>query len=195
MSASLPQKNDSGFTLIEILVAAALLALVLASVTGMFISTNKMHTVQNKVVTIQQGIRASLDSLSRDIRMACLNPTGEASNAGFATANATTVRILYDFNENGTCDRDRTYRYSAADRQLEVQRSGSGSFTPLVEDIDSLTFTYTLQDGTTTSSPADPDDIRVVTVNVCGQISGSYADTFNSTYCFDNTAYCRNMGL
>jgi len=189
------QVSQGGFTLIELLVAAALLGIVLAAVTGIFISTNELHTVQNKVVQIQQGIRGSLDILSRDIRLSGMNPTGEAANAGFAAANATNLHIRYDFSENGTCDRDRHYQYDAGQRRLEVETNGGGGFYGLVEDIDSMAFTYTLNDGSTTSNPADPEDIRIITVSICGQISGAYANTFDETYCFNNTAYCRNMGL
>jgi type IV pilus assembly protein PilW len=189
------QKFQAGFTLIEIMIAAALLGIVLAAVTGLFISTNEVHTVQNKVVDIQQGIRGSLDVLGRDIRMAGLNPTGDAANAGFAAANATNLHILYDFDSDGTCERDRHYQFDAAQRRLEIQSNGGGGFFGLAENIDSMTFNYTLDNGTMTTAPADPGDIQIVTIQACGQISGSYSDTYDHTYCFNSTAYCRNIGL
>lgn len=117
-----------GFTLVELLVAIAISGIVLAAVTKLFISTNKIYTVQEQVVNLQQGIRASLNIMSRDIRMAGLDPTGNAGAAGIASASSTNLHIKYDYNGNGTCDRDRHYQYDSSQERLEVESGGGGGF-------------------------------------------------------------------
>lgn len=189
--------KQCAFTLVELLVAIAISGIVLAAVTKLFISTNRIYTVQGQVVNLQQGIRASLNIMSRDIRMAGLDPTGNAGAAGIANASSTNLHIKYDYNGNGTCERDRHYQYDSSQERLEVESGGSGGFYGLSEEgrIQSMSFDYLLEDGTSTNNPTNLDKIRRITISVCGQISGSYSDSHNNTYCFNNTITCRNMGL
>lgn len=187
--------KQSGFTLVELLVTLAISGLLLAAVSKLFISSNKMYTVQEQVLRIQQDVRYGLDTIARDIRMAGYNPTEDAISAGFTTANGTNLRVQYDYNENGTCGIDREYQYSASSRSLEVQRDGSGGFHTLIKDVNSTSLQYTLTNGTVTSNPADNKEIRRVTINICGQISGGYSNTYDNSYCFNNTVTCRNMGM
>jgi len=187
--------RQHGFTLVELLVTLAVSGILLTAVSQLFISSNRMYTVQEQVLRIQQEVRSGLDRFSRDVRMAGYNPTDSASSAGFTTASPTNLRIQYDFDDDGTCDIDREYQYDASDRTLEVQRDGSGGFQTLVNEVTSLGFQYTLSDGTTTDNPSDTEDIRRVTINICGQISGGYSNTYDNTYCFNNVITCRNMGM
>jgi prepilin-type N-terminal cleavage/methylation domain-containing protein len=182
-------KKQAGFTLIELLVTSAIAMVVLAAVYELFINTNKIYTVQSKVVNLQQGIRGAVNLMAQDIRMAGLNPTGEAGNATIQSANATSIRVAYDYNASGACDRDALYVFDASGDRLTMDG------TTLSDGIASFDLQYTLADGTTTANPADPAEIRGVDINVCGRISGSYADEFNSTYCFTRGVTCRNMGI
>ena len=191
----LNENNQFGFTLVELLVTVAVSGILLAAVSQLFISSNKMYTVQEQVLRIQQEARSGLDRIARDVRMAGYDPTDSASNAGFTAANSTNLRIQYDFDASGTCDIDRDYQYDASNRVLEVQRGGAGGFQTLVKDVASMGFEYTLADGTTTPNPSDTGEIRRVTINICGQISGGYSDTNDNTYCFSNVITCRNMGM
>lgn len=189
--------KQCAFTLVELLVTMAISGIVLAAVTKLFISTYRIYTVEEQVVHLQQGIRASLNIMSRDIRMAGLDPTGNADAAGIASASSTNLHIKYDYNGNGTCDRDRHYQYDSSQERLEVETGGSGGFYGLSEEgrIQSMSFNYLLEDGTITNNPSTPDQVRKVTVSVCGQITGAYAEARNNTYCFNKTVTPRNMGL
>jgi len=189
------ERNSVGFTLVELLVTLAVSGVLLTAVTQLFISSNKMYTVQEQVLRIQQEVRSGLDMLARDIRMSGYDPTDSASNAGFTTANSTNLRIQYDFDEDGVCNKDREYQYSSDDQNLEIQRDGSGGYQTLVNNVNSMNFQYTLSNGTLTNNPADTEDIRRVTVNICGQISGGYSNTYDNSYCFNYAITCQNMGM
>jgi type IV pilus assembly protein PilW len=183
-------QRQAGFTLIELLVTTAISLVVLAAVYELFINTNKIYTVQSKVVNLQQDIRGAVNIMAKDIRMAGLN--GTETNATIHAANATSIRVAYDYDGNGACNgthEDVTYTYVAGSDELTMNAN------TLAGDIQSFDLQYTLEDGTTTANPADPGEIRVVDVNVCGRISGSYADEHNSTYCFTRGVQCRNMGI
>ena len=184
--------RQAGLTLIELLVAVAMSGIVLAALVSLFVSTNKIFTVENKITDIQQGARGAMQLLSRDLRMAGLPQSSSCS--GIPSANGTALRVRYDYDDTGTCGEDRAYQYVSSDEKLEVESNGGG-YQPLAENIERFSLTYTLDDGTQTSSPTDTSRIRMVNVVLCGQISGAYSDQFNSTHCFNSTVKCRNMGL
>jgi len=84
--------DDRGLTLVELLVALALAAMVSLALVSTFTSYSRTRTVQENVIAMQQNLRAALYLMGRDLRMAGYrgpNPTS-APAAGFVTANATT---------------------------------------------------------------------------------------------------------
>ena len=197
-------QTDGGFTLIETLIALAVSSIVLITLGNFFISTNRTNTIQEKVAGTQQSVRAGLEIMARDIRMAGLDPTGGAGSAGFVNngggdeTDADSIAIVYDHNGDGTNEIDVCYRYDSTDEKIEFRNGTGSTFQPLTEEgsISSMSFNYTLADGTTESDPTtsgELGEIRVVTVNICGKISGSYSDEHTDTYCFDTTIRPRNM--
>jgi prepilin-type N-terminal cleavage/methylation domain-containing protein len=191
----LVQNVKNGFTLVELLVTIVIAALLLTAVTQLFITSNRVYTVQEQVLRIQQEVRASINAIARDIRMAGYNPKNTANDAGFTVANATNMRVQYDYNENGTCDIDKEYQYNVSNNNLEVRRDAGGGYQTFVNNVDSMNFQYTLANGTTTYNPANTEKIRQVRINICGKISGGYGNTYDNSYCFNNVITCRNMGM
>ncbi len=195
--------NPEGFTLIELLVTLAVSSIVLLIIVQFFISTNQINTVQEKVAATQQNIRIAMEIMSRDIRMAGLNPTGTALNAGFADngsenndTDGDSVALRYDLDGDGGCEVDRSYYYDNANERFMIRNGGS--FQSLTENgtISSVTFTYTLNDGSNDPDPSasgNLGNIRVVSVSICGKIAGSYSDVHTATYCFTNEIKPRNM--
>lgn len=191
------QASDQGFTLTELLVAIAISGVVLAAVTKLFISSNQFYTVQSQVANVQQDIRAAMSVMARDIRMAGYDDPEFDDDSGIAIATEDTLEFSYD---NATGNRTRYgYQFDAAEKRLEYYfpNTGAGNYQGFTnqDTITDMEFEYNVDGGGWTNSPANPEDIRQVRVNMCGQISGSYSETFDNTYCFNNTITCRNMGL
>ena len=126
-------RNRRGLTLVELLVALAVLAVIFG---GMFVSTSAMArswaTGQHRVGVQQMG-RASLDWMIRRIRLA-----GQGYDRAWASclpfyqeATGTSLRFLADVIPNGpnggVCGpfEDISYRLSGG-RLLETVRDGSG---------------------------------------------------------------------
>jgi type IV pilus assembly protein PilW len=63
-------QRDQGVTLIELLVALALLSITLVFVYTVFISQQRTYTVQDDIVDAQQAARISLEMIARDVRSA-----------------------------------------------------------------------------------------------------------------------------
>ena len=63
-------KNELGFTLIEIMIALAIAGILLVSIYNLYISQSRTYTVQEQVSDMQQNARIAMDIVSRHIRMA-----------------------------------------------------------------------------------------------------------------------------
>ncbi len=61
--------NKRGVTLIELLVALVISAILVAGIYRTFISTQRSYTVQDQVVEMQQNVRAAINKMMREIRM------------------------------------------------------------------------------------------------------------------------------
>ncbi len=63
-------KRSKGLTLIELLVAMAISAILIAALYRTFIGQHKTYTVQEQVVDMQQNVRVAINRMMREIRMA-----------------------------------------------------------------------------------------------------------------------------
>ncbi len=169
--------DHGGFTLTELLVAMTCLGLVLAGLTGMFVSGQQSFLVGANQVEAQENVRIALQRMSDEIRGAGNGPSGAAFTAIAAGQTATSLVLQNDWNGNGIIEpavttnvngapRGEQVTYSYVGTQLMRQESGvDAAAVPLVGGIQSLTFTYLGADGATT---AVTDNIRSVTVAVRG---------------------------
>lgn len=62
--------NRKGLTLIELLIALIISSVLIAAIYKTFISQQQTYTVQEQVVDMQQNIRAAINQMIREIRMA-----------------------------------------------------------------------------------------------------------------------------
>ncbi|MDD5433902.1 MAG: prepilin-type N-terminal cleavage/methylation domain-containing protein [Nitrospira sp.] len=95
-------QGQKGFTLIEILVAVAILSVILTSLYNLFISQFQTFEAQRDVSATQRDIRTSLELLERDIRMAGFgvprgtNPIALVQNGSIGNAaDPDTISINY----------------------------------------------------------------------------------------------------
>jgi len=63
-------KRETGLTLIELLIAMVISAILIAAIYRTFIGQQKIYTVQDQVVDMQQNVRAAINRMMREIRMA-----------------------------------------------------------------------------------------------------------------------------
>ena len=150
--------SESGFTLVELLITMVISGVIMAAVYAAYTVNQKVYTEQQHVVYMQQNIRASLQVLGREIRMAGYNPAG-GSGSGIVDALPGSVRFAMDLNEDGDVtdtDEDVSYQlYVAGDG---IKKLGRKDHTPppppppasppvnqaVAEHIDAIEFYYTL---------------------------------------------------
>ena len=160
--------KKNGFTLIELLAGILISAILLAGLYSVFFSQKTAFSAQEQVAEMNQNIRAALDLMTREIRLAGYK-TSTSAFTGIATATSNSIRILADLNQDGdTADdnEDISYTYNAG--ALQICRNGISLPTPepVADNITGISFQYTLKDGTVTSAPASPADIRKITISI-----------------------------
>ena len=93
----------NGFTLIELLIAMVVALVILGATYGIFISQNKEISNQDKIVEMQQNVRAAMDMMSREVRMAGYNPKRVITTPpiGIPDKDASYLYFIADLNESG----------------------------------------------------------------------------------------------
>jgi len=111
-------KNKTGITIIELLIALVISALLVAGIYKTFISQQKTYTLQEQVVDMQQNARVAINKMMREIRMAGfgglhnyvlntdLNPSGVSGFTQVITPGANSITILGGLREISTLDSD-----------------------------------------------------------------------------------------
>jgi type IV pilus assembly protein PilW len=180
MDLSGSRPRDNGFTMVELLAAIFIAAILMAGLYSVFVSQQVAFSAQERIAEMNQNIRAVMDLMTREIRLAGYKKAGTTFN-GIATAQPSTMRILADLDQNGDIlgpNEDITYSHDAT--ALQVWRERNAVNIPLADNITNLTFVYTLADGTTTSTPADLTAIRKVTISITARTA--YPDQGTGQY-------------
>jgi type IV pilus assembly protein PilW len=107
--------HKKGMTLIELLIALVISAIVLAGVYRIFISQSKAYSVQDQVVEVQQSVRGAMEVLSRDVRMAGFDD----DNLNSKYTDGTYIRVLHPI-ATPLSDHSITVTYEYFDRTLGV---------------------------------------------------------------------------
>ena len=171
--------RNSGFTLIELIVALAGVGLVLAGLATFFVGSQQSFLVGANQVEAQQNVRIAIARMTDEIRNAGNGPLPAPGACPCAIATgqtATSFTLQNDWNGNGliepgltvlvngTEQRGEQIAYSFVGGQLRRQESTVDvAALPIIGGIQSLTFTYLDASGNPTATTAN---IRSVVVTV-----------------------------
>lgn len=169
-------KESKGFTLIELLVAMAIAGIVMSAVYSAYRSQQRSYVIQEQVVAMQQNLRAGLNLIEREIRMAGYDPTG-AAGAGIMSMGANSIQVTFDLDGNGDTlgtDEDVKYGLNASGN---LGRDTGGGLQPAAENIDALDFVYLDGDRNVTSDPVAVRSIEITMIARTGKSDPDYTDT------------------
>jgi type IV pilus assembly protein PilW len=170
--------DERGFTLIELMIAAAVIAFLLAAAFGSMqlgINSTQLGTARSEA---QQNVRVVLDQVTRDIRGAGFDPTANGFDAivpGSPAASEVTLRS--DLNGNGTIDapvgacdpaapaEQVRYRLSVGQLRRSVNPADPTCEAVVVGGVQQFTLGYEVADGTALGGGAN-STIRAVTVSL-----------------------------
>ncbi len=181
--------NNTGFTLVELLVVIAMLSVMLAALVGLFTNLSESYTTEEVRANAQQDVRAAMDLITRDIRMAGLDPT-LSDNFGIIKAEDDNIRFTIDINLDGSIDDNDeriTYFFDRPNNRIDrILGEGAGSpeqdtlidyvFIPLgpynianSSLDDNPLFSYHDENGALIATPVDAtelEDIREIRLTV-----------------------------
>jgi prepilin-type N-terminal cleavage/methylation domain-containing protein len=125
-------KSKNGLSLVELLMAMAASLIILAAVYSVFTMTRKNFTTQNVAASTQQNLRAAIGLMTRDIRVAGLDPAG-SGNFGFRYASRTKIRFTLDSIDSGSGDFNGTVDETNFE-QITYEFQGGQIMQTLYED-------------------------------------------------------------
>lgn len=140
-------KNQKGITLIEILLSLVIASIVIAGVYQIFINQAKNYEIQDQVAEAQNSVRAGMEIMLADLRMAGYDKEGGGSNVSVTTpvsGSSTSIRVSWE-RDNNTIE---SVQYFLLNRQLQrnVYLNGALTDSPQVvlDEVSKLNFAYTM---------------------------------------------------
>lgn len=176
--------NEKGFTLVELFIYMAIFIVVLGALYSILITNTKSYSSQENKVEMTQDLRAGMELMVTEIRMAGCDPTA-VGGIGFLNnaddrynTDANSIHFTMDTDSDGTIANSEDinyYRKTSGGVQQIVRRMGVSE--PVVaENITGLTFSYRFADGDTgvpdetdADSTNDLNDIRSVQISITGE--------------------------
>lgn len=174
--------SESGFSLIELMVAMVIGLILAAGAFKIFTAQEKVYSLQDQLLERQQNIRAGLDNITRSLQMTGYDPT-ESDNFGitayqaaapfFPASNASSLALaatseLYftiDDSEDGTINNNGDERFgfkinsnNLVSASIQSSDGDISSWQPVAENIESMAVSYTYTDGTVSTAVGLPDN-------------------------------------
>ena len=153
--------RTNGFTLIELLIAMAVAGIVAGAIFTAFLSQQKSYLAQEQVSEMQQNLRAALDIMARDIRMAGysrgepgfgitdISPRDKDDNIDVTITGNGSFEFTADLDDNGTVSSGETIYYCVYDSPVkspdgitDLGRNSGGGRQLVAENIEALGFAY-----------------------------------------------------
>ena len=155
-------RSPRGVTLVELLIAFCIVAILLAGLYRFFIYEANLYSAQDELTERLQVVRATVDKMVREIRMAGFRQNG-SNLVGIVSATQRTIRIQADLNRDGdVVDPDEDVTYTFDPSSLTLSRTSDGSTEPICENVSAFRLTYVLVNGAETPMPANLSQIRKV---------------------------------
>ncbi len=199
-------KEKRGFSLIELLVALVITSVVSLAIYSVFLVSSRSYTTQGVTANVQQSVRAVMEVMLQDIRVAGLDPSA-SGNFGIEWAEITKLRFTSDSIDSGLGDfngvlddiNSERLTYVIQGTQLDqilYETTASENSQPLISDVKNLTFTYFDADDNNLGSPVPPlqlADIRTINVSITvEEPAGIDAPVIRT---LTKQVKCRNTGL
>lgn len=173
-------KFDGGFTLVELMITMVISGLIMAAIYGAYTVQQKHALAQRQVTEMQQNLRAGLDAIIRDVRLAGYSPND--LGAKIVSVAADSFEFTMDNDDGGLTT--RTFELydpldDEADDARSLQKTASGS--PVASNIQEIHFQYLDDNDDATSLISN---IRTVVITMLAR-----ADNMDRNFLNPGTTY------
>lgn len=184
---------------------------VLGAMYSTFTIQNKTFTNQEEIVAMQQSVRAGMDMMAREIRMAGYDPArvnsdaNSANNFSGVTVNASQLQIQADLDGSGAIDASSQENIvyaiasdatAANPNNKKITRNIGAGAQSFVENVDAFTFDYLDGSGTVTATSANVRQIRITITGRTAKPDPSYsANGGYRTYTLTSIIAPRNLAF
>ena len=207
-------KNQAGFTLVELLVSMAIISIVVTGIVTSRMSQQNQSITQQQAVDVQQTVRAALSMMVQELRMAGYKTQNDNFDVGISSmgdgtvGNAFTVAYTGEGKDDGI-DNDTDSSIDEADETdivylksisywldgTDLMVNDGGNDKLIAENIASLSFTCLDRNNAVTT---DMDAVRSIAISITAQTPSHQIDRTggtNNTRNLETTVTCRNLGL
>lgn len=196
--------QDGGFTLVEMMIALAIGAIIMTAVMTSFVSQQRSYIAQDDAVEMQQNARVAMEMMSHDIRSAGFDPNG--LGAGITTAGVNNLVFTRDDgNGTGTLETIRYALMDAFNTEWNLttctsnvigrndgiaddlgrdagECAGAAGLLPVAENISQLQFRYLNAAGNVTATLADIRSVQIFILAVASNRDSNITNTLTYTY-------------
>jgi prepilin-type N-terminal cleavage/methylation domain-containing protein len=181
--------GPQGFTLIEVIIALALISVLMTAIIGLFSTLIQSFTTQNVAAGVQQVVRTGINIMAQNIRMAGFNPL-KLPEVGFrADLSSNSIHFTFDLNEDGAIADDEDITFLLQDDKLKRKLRG-GYRISLIEHVSALKFSYLNDRNEPTHNPGE---VKTVIISMTVNEPAGRKQSISRTYA--TRVFCRNLGL
>ncbi|MBW2000621.1 MAG: prepilin-type N-terminal cleavage/methylation domain-containing protein [Deltaproteobacteria bacterium] len=200
MAERIRRANDHGFTLVELLVALAIVSIVTGGIYSAYSSQQKTYVIQEDVASMQQNLRAAMYYLEREIRMAGYDPTDsgqfglQASGSDGRVTDANNICFTVDDDEDGVVDNTENEQVAfRVDTNGNLQRYSTGAvkWNTVAENVNALNFVYLDGDNNVTTTLSQVRSIEITLQARTERTAPGYLRQKTLT----TRVRCRNLGV
>lgn len=178
-----------GFTLIEIIIALALVSVLMTAMIALFSTLNQTFTTQSAAAGVQQVVRTGIDIMAQNIRMAGFNPLKLPAVGFREDLSSDRIHFTFDLNEDGTIANDEDITFLLHDNRLKRKIKGGYRIT-LIENVAALQFSYLNGRNEPTLNPGE---VKTVIISMTVNEPAGRKQSISRTYA--TRVFCRNLGL
>lgn len=187
-------KNSGGFTLVEMMIVMAISGVIMGAVYSAYLAQQRTYLAQDQVAEMQQNLRAAIFIVSRELRMAGYDLTGDAGAGtstalpgqisftadldadGALTGSGETIDIGFQYDPDDSDNSDDYARDGVPDIDsdgdgvpdavsLRIQKNGGG-YQEIAENIQAIEFNYLDKDLNKLTPPIDIQAIHSIQLSI-----------------------------
>ncbi len=162
---SLVARRQSGFTVIEALVSATIFAVASVSITGVYISVQRLNQASRSLVAVQQNGRYMMEDIAKIVRNGQVDYARYASLESNGRVPQASAQYLYLLDRDGTQVR---IVYNAGNQNVTIQKGVSAVTNYVGNEVKVLDFRAFVWPDTAPFSilASRPDEQPTVTIFV-----------------------------